>query len=78
MKSSESLTIGNGIIQFQLKYRDLLSDQGLCISVMGLEDSREIEMLRFDCFDQQPHYHYGPENKNERLMLDKTTAGDSL
>ncbi len=78
MKSSENLTVGDGIIKFQLKYRDLLSDQGLCISVMSLDGSREIEILRFDCFDQQPHYHYGPENKNERLMLDKTTAGDSL
>ncbi|MCE2464408.1 MAG: hypothetical protein J4F46_11020, partial [Dehalococcoidia bacterium] len=32
----------------------------------------------FDCFDQVPHYHYGPENHNERYDLDKTTAGNPV
>ena len=25
-----------------------------------------------------PHYHYGPLEKNERLFLDKTTAGNPI
>ena len=36
------------------------------------------ELLRFDCFDQEPHYHYAPLEKNERRFLDKTTAGNPL
>jgi len=51
---------------------------GLCIHALGEVDGRDVEPLRFDCFDHQPHYHYGPENKNERLMLDPTTEGDAL
>ena len=34
--------------------------------------------MRFDCFDQAPHYHYAPLEKNERRFLDKTTAGNPL
>ena len=71
-------TIGTGRIKFGLEYRDLLSDQGVCINVFGEVDGEYVELLRFDCFDNEPHYHYGPENQNERLMLDVTTEGDSL
>jgi hypothetical protein len=27
--------------------------------------------LRFDCFDQRPHYHYDPEDKNLHLIWTK-------
>ena len=39
---------------------------------------KETELLRFDCFDNHPHYHYGPENTNVRVMLDPTVAGNPL
>ena len=70
--------VGDGPVKFGMEYRDLMSDQGLCIHALGDVDGEEVEILRFDCFDHQPHYHYGPMKKNERLMLDKTTEGDSL
>ena len=70
--------IGTGKVKFGLEYRDLLSDQGVCINVFGEVDGEEVELLRFDCFDHEPHYHYGPEKQNKRLMLDSTTEGDSL
>jgi len=70
--------IGSGKVNFNIQYRDLLSDQGLCIHVFGQGSDPDEELLRFDCFDHQPHYHYGPEKENKRLMLDKTTEGDSL
>jgi hypothetical protein len=78
MAERGSVIVGNGKIKFGLEYRDLLSDQGLCIHALGDVDGEEVELLRFDCFDHQPHYHYGPQKRNERLMLDKTTEGDSL
>lgn len=78
MAERGDVIIGEGQIKFGLEYRDLLSDQGLCIHVLGDVGGDEVELLRFDCFDHQPHYHYGPEKRNERLMLDKTTEGDSL
>ncbi len=78
MKERGDTIIGDGAIKFGIEYRDLLSDQGVCIHVLGDTDDDEHELLRFDCFDHEPHYHYGPQKRNQRLMLDKTTEGDSL
>ena len=81
-----STRINAGAIEFALQYRDLdgggvgtrSPDQGVCIQVVGQVDAKETELLRFDCFDELPHYHYGPENKNIRLNMDKTTAGNPI
>lgn len=73
-----STTIEAGAVSFALQYRDNLSDQGVCIHVMGDVDGTPTELLRFDCFDQEPHYHYAPTGKNQRIFLDKTTAGNPL
>ncbi len=54
------------------------ADQGVCIQVVGSVNGKETELLRFDCFDNNPHYHYGPENKNERIMLDQTVTGNPI
>jgi hypothetical protein len=54
------------------------ADQGVCIQVVGNVSGKETELLRFDCFDQHPHYHYGPENKNVRIMLDPTVTGNPV
>ena len=50
--------------------------QGICIQVVGQVGGKETELLRFDCFDDDAHYHYGPENQNERIMLDPTASGN--
>jgi hypothetical protein len=78
MSERGDVIVGEGKIKFGMEYRDLMSDQGLCIHALGEVDGEEVELLRFDCFDHVPHYHYGPEKRNERLMLDKTTEGDPL
>lgn len=68
-----------GAVSIAMNYRkELMPDQGLCVQVYGEVHGKDTEILRFDCFDQDPHYHYGPENKNIRLHLDKTTAGNPL
>ncbi|MGE3541074.1 MAG: hypothetical protein AB7N91_27015 [Candidatus Tectimicrobiota bacterium] len=54
------------------------ADQGLCLQVIGQVDGKDTELLRFDCFDNHPHYHYGPANKNIRVMLDPTVDGNPL
>jgi hypothetical protein len=87
-------TIACGPIRFALQYRNLDggaphrqgtggaggadADQGVCLQVVGTVDGKETELLRFDCFDNRPHYHYGPENKNIRIMLDPTVVGNPL
>ena len=55
-----------GPIKFDLSHRDLMYDQGVCIRVLGDVDGDEKQLLRFDCFDQLPHYHYDPEGSNEK------------
>ena len=83
-----------GAVTFALHHRDLdggaphamgvgsrggnHATQGVCIQVAGNANGKETELLRFDCFDINPHYHYGPENKNERIMLDPTVTGDPI
>jgi hypothetical protein len=76
-----------GVIDFTVQHRYLdggkprgapSADQGVTIQVAAQVDGKEAELLRFDCFDQMPHYHYGPEKKNEQLFLDTTTAGNPI
>ena len=71
-----STTIDGGSVEFAMSYRqEIMDDQGLCLQVYAKVDGDDTEILRFDCFDQAPHYHYGPENHNIRLFMDKTTCG---
>jgi hypothetical protein len=74
-----------GNIRFGLEMRTLGDDGGLAIHVMsdlsGTPDgnnSEETEIIAFDCFRKEPHYHYGPRNKNHRIYFDKTVVPDSL
>lgn len=67
--------INAGVVDITLNYRPGMADQGLGVQVYAMVDDKETEILRFDCFVQTPHYHYGPENHNIRLNMDKTTAG---
>jgi hypothetical protein len=79
----KAMKIGNtkfeaGAVTFALQYRALMPDQGVSIQVVSEVGGEEKELLRFDCFDQNPHYHYDPNNKNIRYELDKTTAGNPV
>ena len=74
-----STVIDTGAVSIAMEYRqEIMDDQGLCVQVYSEVDGKDTEILRFDCFDQTPHYHYGPENHNIRLNIDKTTAGNPL
>jgi hypothetical protein len=68
-----------GVVDVAMVYRkELMPDQGLMIQVFAEVEGQDTEILRFDCFDQAPHYHYGPMNHNVRLFMDKTTAGNPV
>ncbi|MCY3558692.1 MAG: hypothetical protein OXH13_08620 [Chloroflexi bacterium] len=68
-----------GAIAFAMHYRDdIAGDEGLCIEVRAEVEGEDTELLRFDCFRVAPHYHYGPQADDERLMLDLTAAGNAL
>ena len=72
-------------VRFGIEMRTLGDDGGLAIHVLSdlcgspsHEYSEETEILAFDCFRLQPHYHYGPRNKNLRYYWDKTVVPDTL
>jgi hypothetical protein len=86
--------IACGSICFALQYRDIdggaphrqgaggdggnHADQGVVLQVVGLVDGSERELLRFECLDNHPHYHYDPTNTNVSVMLDPTVTGNPL
>lgn len=49
-----------GRFVFSMEYRDVGNDKGLTLRVLGpTASSPQEEVLRFDCFENQPHYHVG-------------------
>ena len=67
-----------GPIRIGLESRDLPGDGGIAIHVLGDIGDEEHELLTFDCFDNEPHYHYGPRAKNQRLYIDTDAIPDPL
>jgi hypothetical protein len=55
-------------------------DRGVSIHVYGDDGAGPLEYLRFDCFEEDPHYHYvsWKERSNEMLHLDPVADGDPL
>ena len=69
MQQPQTTIIEAGPIKFALRYRqEIMDDQGLGIQVLSEINGKDEEILRFDCFDQHPHYHYGP-GKTERAAV---------
>jgi hypothetical protein len=83
-RGTEIFEAGN--IRFGLEMRRLQNgDGGLAVHVLadvggskGKAYVEETELLAFDCFWKNPHYHYGPRNKNHRINWDLTVIDDPL
>jgi hypothetical protein len=48
------------------------------LQILGNVDGKRTQLLRFDCFDHEPHFHYDPDGKNNRIFLNTTRATDSI
>lgn len=55
-----------------------IEDGGVCVHVLGTAD--RLEHLRFDCFDNEPHYHYirNVDQSNVVVRFDNFAEGDPL
>ncbi|MEM7252480.1 MAG: hypothetical protein AAF493_13770 [Pseudomonadota bacterium] len=75
---AEVIEAGN--IRFGLEFRELpsIDARGMAIHVLSDVAGQEIELLAFDCFDKNAHYHYGPRNKDMRHYWDRTLVPDPL
>ncbi|MEE3328719.1 MAG: hypothetical protein VX252_15375 [Myxococcota bacterium] len=55
-------------------------DRGVSLHVYGQEEGEMLECIRFDCFDEDPHYHYigWAEKTNQMIHIDPIAQGDPL
>lgn len=56
-------------------------DRGVSLHVFGSQsDGARVEHLRFDCFDEDPHYHYvnWQAQANDIVRIDSVADGDPL
>ena len=54
------------------------ADGGPSIHVRANQGGKELMLLRFDCFEKRPHYHYAPGGDNTSYDIDPTLVSDSL
>jgi len=52
------------------------SDQG--VAVLVTKSGEETTLLRFNCFDIEKSYIYGPEKENKLFRMDHTTDGNPI
>ncbi len=67
-----------GGVELHVDDRNFGADGGPSVRVYGETDGENIQLLRFDCFRKNPHYHYDPSGKNDQRSLDKASVPDSV
>jgi len=63
---------------FEMEYRNTRTDRGPSLQVLGDVDGKRVQLLRFDCFDHEPHFHYDPQGKNNRIFMNTTRVSDPI
>jgi hypothetical protein len=76
--AEQGLTIGVGGLRFNVRYSKTNADRGPSLRIYGDVEGKPVQLLRFDCFENQPHFHYDPEGKNNQLRMDKTKVSDPI
>lgn len=78
MAITQGMTIEVGGLCFNVRYSKTNTDLGPSLRIYGNVDGNITQLLRFDCFENQPHYHYDPDGKNNQLRMDKTKVTDPI
>jgi hypothetical protein len=65
-------------LRFTVDYRNTATDRGPSLQVLGDVDGKSVQLLRFDCFEEEPHFHYDPTGKNNRIFLNKERVSDPI
>jgi hypothetical protein len=60
-----------GGLVFEVENRTFGGDGEPALMVFGDADGKQVQVLRFDCFRNGPHYHYDPSGKNDVHQLEK-------
>ena len=68
-----------GDLSFAVEYRHVGSEEGPSVHIFGKVDGTQEEILRFDCFNKAPHYHYGFSYLDQAAIpIDSAAVGDPL
>lgn len=73
---TESIIAGG--LEFFLEARRSGDDGGPTLRVHGMVDGKSVQLLRFDMFRVQPHYHYDPSGADTRYDLDPLAIDDGI
>lgn len=59
-------------------YDESMNDKGACLHIDGTDD--QLEHLRFDCFEKDPHYHYIFQEPRGNIVcrFDEIANGDPI
>ena len=76
----EHRTVQLGGLEFVCMHRNTSEDGGATIEVYGDVDGQPMQVLRFDCFHKDPHFHYAPGDRERNLQfhLDSKMAPKAL
>jgi hypothetical protein len=72
----ESIAIGS--LEFVIENRTVGEDGGPSLQVRATVEGQKVQLLRFDMFHKQPHYHYAPHGLDLRYTLDPLTVDDGI
>ena len=73
---AEHIAVGG--LEFLVENRAVGEDGGPSLHVMALVEGQNVELLRFDMFQKQPHYHYAPNARDIRYQLDPLSLDDGI
>ena len=75
---AHEISIQAGGLNFIIEYRNFGKDRGPAIRVYADIKNQTTQVLRFDCFENDPHYHYDPDGKNEMHHLSLIDTPDTV
>jgi hypothetical protein len=79
VKSSPAVSIESGPFEFRMMSRLVNQDHGGTLEVYGRLERGPRELLKFDCFEQAPHWHRCyPDRKDEITQLAPMNAAQAL
>ncbi len=71
-------TITAAGLEFHAEDRSTGRDGGPSLQVYCTDAGARVQILRFDMFREQPHYHYAPMGQDLRYNLDPLTLDDGI
>ena len=71
-------TIAAGGLEFFVENRESREDGGPSLQVRAVVNGEKVQLLRFDMFRVQPHYHYAPRGENRQYDVDPLFVDDGI